>query len=176
MAVHIPQYHGLAATFAGPGAAADDALRPLQPRDTPAVARAQRFWDHWPMTHFATRNLPALALLAALAGCASRAPFELPDLDARSPAGMQAAPQAPYPAYRYGYRPYGWYGHSQRDNTNQPRDNVATPGTPGAAPAPGVVEQPPPRPRSVEREPQERPARTTKAADDAQPARRQQEQ
>jgi predicted small lipoprotein YifL len=137
------------------------------------VARAQRFWDHWSMKNLATRNLLALALLAALAGCASRAPFELPDLDARSPAGAQAAPQEPYPPYRYGYRPYGWYGHSQRSNSSQPHDNA---GTPGAAPAPVVVEQPPPRPRNVERVPQERPARTTKAAEDAQPARRQQEQ
>ncbi len=131
------------------------------------------------MKNLATRNLLALALLAALAGCASRAPFELPDLDARSPAGAQAAPQEPYPPYRYGYRPYGWYGHSQRSNSSQPHDNAGTsgaPGTPGAAPAPVVVEQPPPRPRNVERVPQERPARTTKAAEDAQPARRQQEQ
>jgi predicted small lipoprotein YifL len=128
------------------------------------------------MTHLAIRNLLALALLAALAGCASRAPFELPDLDTRSPAGAQAAPQEPYPAYRYGYRPHGWYGHSQRSNSAPPRDNAGNPDTPGAAPGPVVVEQPPPRPRSVEREPQERPARTTKAADDAQPARRQPEQ
>jgi len=134
------------------------------------------------MTHLAIRNLLALALLAALAGCASRAPFELPDLDARSPAGAQAAPQEPYPAYRYGYRPYGWYGYRQRSNSSQPHDNADTPstsgatGTPGAAPGPVVVDQPPPRPRNVERVPQERPARTTKAAEDAQPARRQQEQ
>jgi predicted small lipoprotein YifL len=111
------------------------------------------------MTYVATRNLLALALLAALAGCASRAPFELPDLDARSPAGAQAGAQEPYPAYRYGHRPYGWYGHSQRSNGAPPRDNAGTPGTPGAAPAPAVVEQPPPRPRNVERVPQERPAR-----------------
>lgn len=133
------------------------------------------------MTHFATRNLTALALLAALAGCAAQAPFELPDLDAPPPAGTQAAPQSPYPAYRYGYGygPYGWYGHGQRSNSDQSRDNAGPPGTTGtagAAPGPVAVEQPPPRPRNAERMPQERPARTTKPAEDAQPARRQQEQ
>jgi predicted small lipoprotein YifL len=128
------------------------------------------------MTHFATRKLLALALLAALAGCASRAPFELPDLDAPASASTQAKPQWSYPAYRYGYPPYGPYGpygYGHYGNSNPPRNQG---GTPGAAPGPVVVEQPPPRPRSVEREPQERPARTTKAADDAQPARRQPEQ
>jgi predicted small lipoprotein YifL len=136
------------------------------------VARAQRFWDHWSMKNLATWNLFALALLAALAGCASRAPFELPDLDARSPAGAQTAPQEPYPAYRYGYGPYGWYGYRQRSTGDQSRDNAGTPSAPGAAPGPVVVEQPPPRPRG----PLLQHARTTKAVEDAQPARRQQEQ
>jgi predicted small lipoprotein YifL len=146
------------------------------------------------MTHDAIRNLLAAALLAALAGCASQAPFELPDLDTPASASAQATPQGSYPAYRYGYRPYGpyypygaygAYGYSHYGNSNRPRNQGGTsaPGqtpeqapVPAPAPVPVVPKQVPPRPRNVEHLPQERPARTTKQVDDTRPAPRQLEQ
>jgi predicted small lipoprotein YifL len=130
------------------------------------------------MTRLALGYLPALALLAALAGCAARAPFELPDLDAPASASTEVKPQGSYPAYRYGYRPYGPYGsysYGHYGSSSQPRNQDGTPGAaPVPAPVPVVPEPPPPRPPRVEREPREMPVRTTRPADDT-PARRQQE-
>ena len=153
------------------------------------------------MTHPVTRNLLAPALLAVLAGCASQAPFELPDLDAPASASARATPPGTYPAdNRYGYGPYGAYGaygYSHYGNSNRPRNQGGT-SAPGhapeqvpvpapvpvpvpapvavPAPVPVIPKQVPPRPRNVERVPQERPARPTKATDDTRPAPRQQEQ
>jgi hypothetical protein len=141
--------------------------------------------DHARVTSPILRTLLAIALPAALAACTAPRPFELPGLDSRPAATTETMPPGSYPTYRHGYPPYAAYGygygygyaygqprHGQPGSSQPPRDN---PGTPDATPVPVVIEPPPPRPVTAEREPRETRGRAPRAYDDALPNRRQQE-
>ena len=156
-AVHIPQDHGLAATFVRSASSSRTVrcgpFRPMTSRllrtgherrrgtlrcqswSNPGCARPHRFWDDWSMTRAATGHLPALALLAALAGCSSRAPFELPDLDAPASASAQATPQGAYPRTGTGTARMALWPAMARTATASPAA-AANPATTVARPAP----------------------------------------
>jgi hypothetical protein len=133
------------------------------------------------MISMATRLLFKVTLLSALAGCVAPAPFELPGLDSRADAtGVQTAPSAALPRYRYGYQPYGAYygayGYGTGSNVNSPGEVPAGhDGTPGATSGPIALEPPPPRPRQVEAPSRELRRTPAKAAENSRPAPRQPE-